>query len=52
LEKLDETRRYVSLANEAHKEHIKVEYEKSIHPWISFEGDLVLVDDQANDNLG
>lgn len=51
LEKLDETHHGVALANKAHKQHIKVQYEKSIHPRIFPEGDLVLVYDQANDKL-
>ena len=52
LEQLDETRRDVATANEAHKCHVKMQYDKSIHPRIFSEGDLVLVYDQANDTLG
>ena len=32
LNNLDETRRDAALANEAHKKHIKAQYEKSIQP--------------------
>ena len=52
LEQLDETCRDVATANEAHKCRVKMQYDKSIHPRIFSEGDLVLVYDQANDTLG
>ena len=52
LEKLDETCHDATLANEAHKQCINVQYDKSIHPCTFFEGDLVLIYDQANDKLG
>ena len=52
LEQLDETCRDVATANEAHKRHVKIQYDKPIHPRIFSEGDLVLVYDQANDTLG
>ena len=52
LEQLDETRRDVATINEAHKRHVKIKYDKSVHPRVFFEGDLVLVYDQASDTLG
>jgi hypothetical protein len=36
-----------TLANEAHKKHVKYQYDKSIHPRVFLEGDLVLVYDQT-----
>ena len=52
LEKLDETHRDVEIDNEAHKCHVKTQYDKSVHPRIFSKGDLVLVYHQANDTLG
>lgn len=52
LEKLDETHRDVATTNEAQKCHVKTEYDKFVHPRVFFEGDVVLVYDQANDTLG
>ena len=52
LEHLDETHRDAAIANEAHKHHVKLQYDKSIHPRIFSEGDRVLVCDQASDALG
>ena len=52
LNNLDETRRDVALANEAHKKCIKVQYDKSIQPCVFNEGDLVLTYDQRYDKLG
>ena len=52
LKQLDETRRDAATANEVHKCHVKMQYDKSIYPRIFFEGDLVLVYDQASDALG
>jgi hypothetical protein len=40
------------LANEAHKKPVKCQYDMSIHPWIFFGGDLVLVYDQDKEPLG
>ena len=48
----DETRRDVSLANEAHKKHVKAQYDKSVQPRVFNEGDLVLTYDQKHDKLG
>jgi hypothetical protein len=52
LEKLNEKCCDVALANEAHKNKIKWQYDRSIHPRIFSEGDLVLVYDQDKDPLG
>ena len=52
LNNLDETRRDVALANEAHKKCIKVQYDKSVHPCVFNKGDLVLTYDQRYDKLG
>jgi hypothetical protein len=48
LEQLDEKHRDATLANEAHKQCVKCQYDRSIHPQIFSEGDLVLVYDQEN----
>lgn len=45
LKKLDETHRDAFAANEAHKQHVKAQYEKCVKPRVFFEGDLVLVCD-------
>ena len=45
LEHLDETRRDAATANEAHKHRVKLQFDKSVHPRIFSEGDLVLVYD-------
>ena len=52
LTNLDETRRDVTLANEAHKKHAKAQYDKSIQPRVFNEGDLVLTYGQRHDKLG
>jgi hypothetical protein len=52
LEQLNEQYRDASLANEAHKQRVKCKYDRSIHPQIFSEGDLVLVYDQDKDPLG
>ena len=52
LEQLNEQRRDVALANEAHKHKVKCQYDRSIRPQIFFEGDLVLVYDQDKESLG
>jgi hypothetical protein len=44
--------RDVALANEAHKQHVKCQYDRSVCPWIFSEGDLVLVYDQDKYPLG
>ena len=52
LEHLDETRRDAATSNEAHKRRVKLQYYKFVRLRIFFEGDLVLVYDQASDALG
>ena len=49
---LDETCREAQLANEVHKRHIKVQYDKNVQPRIYSEGDLVLLYDQEADVIG
>jgi hypothetical protein len=52
LEHLDEKCRYASTTNQAHKKYVKATYDKSVHPKIFSEGDLVLVNDQEKVSLG
>jgi hypothetical protein len=52
LEKLDEKHCDATLFNEAHKQRVKFQYDRSICPRIFSEGDLVLVYDQDKDPLG
>jgi hypothetical protein len=52
LEHLDEQCRDAALANEVHKKCVKSQYDKSIHPRVFSEGDLVLVYDQDKEPLG
>jgi hypothetical protein len=52
LEQLNEHRHDVALANEAHKQKFKCQYDRSIFPWIFSKGDLFLVYDQDKDPLG
>ena len=52
LNKLDETRHDSSLANEAHKQRMKVQYDRIVQPYSFNEGDLVLISDQNHVKLG
>ena len=52
LEHLDEQRHDAALANEAHKNRVKCQYDRSVHPRVFSEGDLVLVYDQDKDPWG
>ena len=52
LTNVDESRRDAALANEAHKKHVKAQYDKSIQSHVFNEGDLVLTYDQLHDKLG
>ena len=52
LEHLDEQRRDVLTANQAHKNRVKIQYDKSIKPQIFSKGDLVLLWDQDKEPLG
>jgi transposase InsO family protein len=45
LNQFNEQRRDAAFPNEAHKKKIKCQYDRSVHPRIFFEGDLVLVYD-------
>jgi hypothetical protein len=52
LESLDEQRRDAFTAIEANKKHVKVQYDKFVCPRLYAEGDLVLLYDQAKEQLG
>ena len=52
LEQLDEQCRNAALANEAHKNRVKCQYDRSVRPRVFSEGDLFLVYDQDKDPLG
>ena len=39
-------------ANQAHKNRVKTQYDKSVKPWVFFEGELVLLWDQDKEPLG
>jgi hypothetical protein len=52
LEQLNEHHHDVALANEAHKQKFKCQYDRSICPRIFSKGDLFLVYDQDKDPLG
>ena len=52
LIQLDETRRDVVLANEAHKKRVKAQFDKNVKARVFSEGDLVLLYDQDSDKLG
>ena len=49
---LDENRRDVSLANEAHKKCVKYQYDKYVQPRVFKKGDMVLTYDQRQYKLG
>jgi transposase InsO family protein len=52
LEQFDEKRRDAALANKAHKQRVKCQYDRSVRPRTFSEGDLFLVYDQDKDPLG
>ena len=52
LKQLDEKHRDTTLANEANKNRVKCQYDRSVYSHIFSEGDLVLVYDQEKDPLG
>jgi hypothetical protein len=52
LKQLDEKQCDVALANEAHKERFKCQYDRYVRLQIFSEGDLVLVYEQDKDPLG
>ena len=51
-EHLDEQRRDAMTANEAHKNRVKNQYDKSVKPRVFSEGELVLLWDQDKEPLG
>lgn len=51
MEHLDEQRRDAATMKEAHKKSVKTPYDKSVHPRVFSEGDLVLVYDHDKDTL-
>jgi hypothetical protein len=52
LDHLNEQHCDAALANEAHKQKFKCQYDRSVHPQILSKGDLILVYDQDKDPLG
>ena len=52
LEQLDEQRRDALVALEVNKCCVTVQYDKSVHPRVFSEGDLVLLWDQSKEPLG
>ena len=52
LEQLDEQRRDALVALEVNKHRVKVQSDKSVHPRVFSEGDLVLLWDQPKEPLG
>ena len=52
LEHLDEKRRDALTTNQAHKNRVKSQYDKSVKPRIFSEGELVLLWDQDKEPLG
>ena len=52
LEHLDEQHRDALIENEAHKNRVKIQYDKSVKPRIFSEGELVLLWDQDKELLG
>ena len=52
LENLDEQCRDALTANEAHKNRVKNQYDKSVKPRISSKGELVFLWDQDKEPLG
>ena len=52
LEHLDEQRRDALTANQAHKNRVKTQYDKSVKPRVFSKGELVLLWDQDKEPLG
>ena len=52
LKQLDEKRRDALVALEVNKRRVKVQYDKSVHPRVFSEGELVLLWDQSKEPLG
>ena len=51
LNKIDETHRDATLANEAHKREMKPQYDRSVQPLSLNEGEMVLTYDQKHNKL-
>ena len=51
ITQLDESHRNVSLTNEAHKQRIKAQYDRTVQPWKFELGNLVLVYNQDHNKL-
>lgn len=49
---LDDNHRVVGLENEAHKKHVKFQYDHFICPQVFSEGNMILVYDQDHENIG
>ena len=52
LEHLDDQRRDGLTSNKAHKNRVKIQYDKLVKPWIFSKGELVLLWDQDKEPLG
>ena len=52
LERLDETRHFVSLIIKAKKKQVKDHFDQLVSPCYFVEGDLILLYDQARNKLG
>ena len=52
LEHLDEQHRDALTSNQAHKNRVKTQYDKSVKPRVFSEGELVLLWDQDKEPLG
>ena len=52
LENIDEQRRDAAIIKKSHKNRIKTQYYKFVHPQVFSEGSRVLVYDQDKDALG
>ena len=52
IEHLDEQRRDALTANQAHKNRVKSQYDKTVKPRVFSEGELVLLWDQDKEPLG
>ena len=52
LEHLDEQCRDALITNQAHKNRVKTQYDKSVKSWVFSKGELVLLWDQDKEPLG
>ena len=51
LIQLDETHRDATLAMEAHKKQVELQFDKNVNPFVFLEGDLVFLYDQESNKL-